>query len=109
MAHILSGCKVALMQGIHQWLHAKVWSKVKVVLAQREGRLDQMVEERELKFIRRREKYHETSSTQNSILDQGRGWDIKTDKKQEAGVSRSCKNNITTRNNVIVITTIKYV
>ena len=77
MAHILSGCKVALTQGRYRWRHDKVLNHLAEILdiERRKKRLSK-TEAKQNRFAREGNTGHATKSQQHFILDKGSEWNM---------------------------------
>ncbi|KAI8483130.1 hypothetical protein Bbelb_391490 [Branchiostoma belcheri] len=82
MAHILSGCKVALTQGRYRWRHDKVLAVLASVL-EKERKKDQQTHKRpatSINFVREGEKRPATPSRPiSNILQKAKSWELRVD------------------------------
>ncbi|CAC5371102.1 unnamed protein product [Mytilus coruscus] len=80
MAHILSGCKVALTQGRYRWRHDKVQKHLAEILdIERIKKRPSKTEAKQIRFVREGDTGHATKSQQHFILDKGSEWNMRAD------------------------------
>ncbi|CAC5381746.1 unnamed protein product [Mytilus coruscus] len=80
MAHILSGCKVALTQGRYRWRHDKVLKHLAEILdIERRKKRPSKTEAKQIRFVREGDTGHATMSQQHFILDKGSEWNMRAD------------------------------
>ncbi|KAI8485154.1 hypothetical protein Bbelb_370790 [Branchiostoma belcheri] len=81
MAHILSGCKVALAQGRYRWRHDKVLAVIAELLEQqrRKKRQDRPRPDLAMTFVREGEVKPAAGRRDNSILQRAKSWELRVD------------------------------
>ncbi|CAC5364749.1 unnamed protein product [Mytilus coruscus] len=80
MAHIISGCKVALTQGRYRWRHDKVLKHLAEILdIERRKKRPSNTEAKQIRFVREGDTGHATKSHQHFILDKGSEWNMRAD------------------------------
>ncbi|KAI8501656.1 hypothetical protein Bbelb_209270 [Branchiostoma belcheri] len=81
MAHILSGCKVALAQGRYRWRHDKVLAVIAELLEQqrRKKRQDRPRSDLAMTFVREGEVKPAAGRRDNSILQRAKSWELRVD------------------------------
>ncbi|XP_078583820.1 uncharacterized protein LOC144866333 [Branchiostoma floridae x Branchiostoma japonicum] len=81
MAHILSGCKVALTQGRYRWRHDKVLAVLASIL-EKERKKNQQPHRKtaaSITFVREGEKRPATSRPSSNLLQKAKAWEMRVD------------------------------
>ena len=80
MAHILSGCQVALKQGRYRWRHDKVLRELAEILeGERRKKRPAEQKQKQIQFVREGTKTSVKKAGKPSLLERGRNWELRVD------------------------------